>query len=98
MAVTEETPYLFPNLLLAILPGGYAWQIYGWRMGLGVYFLTYLLLTVLGWVCFYRTWSYRQFVTARVILLVLAVVTIGISAMEICDYQSSACHRVLWPK
>jgi len=99
MATTSnsEAPYLFPKSLLSLFVAAYAWQTYGFWRGFAVYIALYILLAVLGWTSLVRGWSFRQLVAARVTLIILSMVALGLSAMETCSADMSECRRVFWP-
>jgi hypothetical protein len=88
---------MFPASFISLMPAAYAWQVYGWGVGIGVYLLSCVLLLILGWMFHSRRWTYRRLVAARVILIVFIMAAIGLSAMEVCDLEMTACHRVFWP-
>lgn len=92
MSTEDEAPYLFPKLFLALIPASYAWQVYGWGTGLWVYLVTLVLLMALSWTFIVADWPFRWLVRARVALIILSIVAIGVSAMETCNLDS--CRRV----
>lgn len=93
----ENDEYLFPKFILAAIPAGFAWQVYGWKAGLAVYLLLYFALIALSWARFYWDWSFRRLVWTRTVMLVLAYVLISISSMETCSPDLSVCRSVFSP-
>jgi hypothetical protein len=90
----DEAPYLFPKFLLSAIPASYAWQVYGWGTGLVVYLVTFALLVGLSWTFIVTEWPLKWLVRARVALIVLSMIAVGVSAMETCSTDLSVCHRV----
>ena len=97
MPAANDAPYFYPKKFLALLPAVYAWQVYGWKVALSVYVLAIVLLAFLSWLYYAREWSARQLIWARTALLLLSMAAVGVSAMEMCNADGSACHRVFWP-
>jgi hypothetical protein len=93
-----EEKHLFSAALVALMPGLYAWQIYGWIAGAVVYVIVIGLLTALTWALLFRDWSFRWIVGARLFVILIAMAAIGLSAMENCNLELTECHRAFWPK
>jgi hypothetical protein len=88
-------PYLFPKFFLALLPGLYGWQVYGWLAGLGAYLFVYLGLAGLAWAFVLKDWTYRRVILCRTALVLLSMVLIGVSAAQICE-PNTACRWMFW--
>jgi hypothetical protein len=88
----QSPPRLFATSFLGLIPAAYAWQVHGFASGAVVYLFVCLLIIALGWTFALRDWSFRWLIVARVTLILLSMVAIGISAMEICESPTLTCH------
>lgn len=96
IGVADESYYLFPNSALALFPGLYAWQVYGWMAGAAFYVVTFLLLVAAINVFGLAGWSYRWLVRTRTALILFAMAAIGLSAAQTCQI-GGGCEWVFWP-
>jgi hypothetical protein len=85
------------NPFLSAIPGVYAWQIYGWKTGLAVFVIIFVLLSVLAGTFLLRGWPLRWLLRLRIVLVVLTMIAIGLSAAERCNFEMTSCHRLFRP-
>jgi hypothetical protein len=98
MSDKVEENHLFSAPFVALVPGLYAWQVYGRIASAAVYVIVIGLLTALTWALLFRGWSFRWIVGARLFVILVAMAAIGLSAMEVCNLELTECHRVFWSK
>jgi hypothetical protein len=89
-----ERKYLYPKSLLALIPGLYAWQLYGWPSGVAVFLAANLSLLALGYARIFWDWSFRRLVMVRILLIVLLTAGVGLSAAQTCDHAGNC--RGVW--
>jgi len=83
-----------PNFFLPAIPAIYAWQVYGWGIGIAVFVVMAALLSALAWTFFLCGWPLRWLLRLRIGLIIMSMLAIGISAAEQCNLEMTACHRV----
>jgi|HubBroStandDraft_3_1064219.scaffolds.fasta_scaffold08591_3 hypothetical protein len=82
------------SFFLPAIPAIYAWQVYGWGIGIAVFVVMAALLSALAWTFFLRGWPLRWLLSLRIALIIVSMFAIGISAMEQCNLEMTACHRI----
>ena len=82
------------NFFLPAIPAIYAWQVYGWGIGITVFVVMAALLSALALTFFLRGWPLRWLLSLRIGLIIVSMFAIGLSAMEQCNLDMTACHRI----
>ena len=82
------------SILLSAMPAAYAWQVYGWKIGVAVFLVVAALMSAMAWTFVLRHWSLRWLLRCRIGLIVVSMIAIGVSAAEECNLEMTACHRV----
>ena len=85
------------SLFLSAVPSAYAWQVYGWKIGLGTFVVVAALMSATEWTFLLRGWPLQWLARARVGLIIVAMIAIGISSAELCNFEMTICRRILWP-
>ena len=84
-SAANEAPYFFPTSVLALLPGLFAWQVYGFWIGLLIWCIIAVLIIAMGWMFLLRQWPWRWLTLARSALIITSMTLIAASGTELCS-------------
>jgi hypothetical protein len=83
MSGRDDLPRFVPNYFPPVLPALYALQVHGWGTGVSVYLGVFFTLVIIGWTFILSGWSFRWLARARIAVIAVSVIAVGISAMEV---------------
>jgi hypothetical protein len=75
----------FPNYLIALLPGLYAWQIHGLWIGAIVWVAAVIVLAVAGWIFILNDFSFKLLRVVRIAVIIVFLILVGLSGAQTCS-------------
>lgn len=88
---------IFPHWIPAIPPALYAWQGHEWLSALFVLVVVTVAFVALGRAAATSHWSAKALTRARWALFFVAMIAVGVSAMDACTGPyGTNCHRIFY--